>query len=71
MTNVKIENLGAPNQLNSLKRVEQTLNVGHTKVCEEIRGGNLEARKIGRRTVVTNEALERYIASLPIVGARQ
>ncbi|MGO9429458.1 helix-turn-helix domain-containing protein [Rhodoblastus sp.] len=47
--------------------VMQELNCGRTKVYAEIRAGALEARKIGRRTIITNEALKRYVASLPTI----
>jgi hypothetical protein len=41
--------------------------VGTTKVKEAIRFGALEARKAGRRTIVTDEAITAWIAGLPMV----
>lgn len=57
--------------LHSISDAKRELNLGHTKIFAEIRAGKLEARKIGRRTVITDQALRRYVESLPIVGAAQ
>ena len=42
--------------------------VGRTKIYEEIGTGRLEARKLGRRTIVTAEAERRWLDSLPILN---
>lgn len=39
--------------------------VGHDALYDAIRAGTLEARKLGRRTIITREALEKFIATLP------
>jgi len=39
--------------------------VGHDSIYDAIRAGTLDARKLGRRTIITREALERFIAALP------
>jgi excisionase family DNA binding protein len=39
--------------------------IGRDAIYEGIRAGTLEARKLGRRTIITREALERFIAALP------
>jgi len=39
--------------------------VGHDSIYDGIRSGALEARKLGRRTIITRDALERFIAALP------
>jgi len=39
--------------------------LGRDKIYAAIRDGNLEARKAGRRTLVTADALRRYLDSLP------
>ena len=39
--------------------------VGHDSIYDGIRSGALEARKLGRRTIITRDALERFIATLP------
>ena len=50
-------------KLFSVKDTEETLNLGHTKVCELIADGDIESIKIGRRRLVTPEAIDRFIAS--------
>ncbi len=50
-------------KLLSVKDTEETLNLGHTKVCELIADGDIESIKIGRRRLVTPEAIDRFIAS--------
>jgi hypothetical protein len=39
---------------------------GRTSLYEEIKAGNLKARKIGRRTIILDEDLRHWLASLPI-----
>jgi excisionase family DNA binding protein len=39
--------------------------VGRDQVYAAIRDGRLEARKWGRRTIITNEALRRFLDALP------
>jgi hypothetical protein len=41
------------------------VNVGTTKLRDEIRAKRLRARKIGRRTVITADDLENWAARLP------
>jgi hypothetical protein len=41
---------------------------GRSRLYEEIRSGNLAARKIGRRTFILRSDLERFLASLPLVA---
>jgi hypothetical protein len=43
----------------------RTVGVGRTVAFAEIRAGRLHARKCGRRTLITVEAAERWLASLP------
>ncbi|MCB4771050.1 helix-turn-helix domain-containing protein [Ancylobacter sp. Lp-2] len=45
------------------------LSVGRSTVFEEIRAGRLEARKIGRRTLITRAAIEAWLAALPVRSA--
>jgi hypothetical protein len=49
----------------SIAGAAQLADLGITKIKEAIRLGALEARKAGRRTIVTDEALTAWIASLP------
>jgi len=46
----------------SVREVGRETTFGKTKIYELIAGGKLEARKIGRRTIITGESLERLIA---------
>lgn len=39
--------------------------VGRDQVYAAIRDGRLEARKWGRRTVITYDALQQFLANLP------
>jgi hypothetical protein len=41
-------------------------NCGRTLLYAEIKAGNLTARKIGRRTIILDEDLRRWLASLPM-----
>ena len=40
-------------------------NIGRDGIYEAIREGRLEARKWGRRTLITDEALQRFLNALP------
>jgi hypothetical protein len=51
----------------SIAETAQLAGLGVTKVKEAIRLGALEARKAGRRTIVTEDAITTWIASLPKV----
>lgn len=41
--------------------------VGRDQIYAAIRGGRLEARKWGRRTIITQEAFDRFLKELPIL----
>lgn len=43
--------------------------VGRDLLYEAIKSGRLVARKLGRRTIIPADALEKFIAHLPLVGA--
>ncbi|ADJ23543.1 DNA binding domain protein, excisionase family [Hyphomicrobium denitrificans ATCC 51888] len=43
--------------------------VGRDLIYEAIKSGRLVARKLGRRTIIPADALEKFIAHLPLVGA--
>ncbi len=44
---------------------------GRTTIYAVIKSGALKARKIGRRTIILDEDLHNWLASLPIVGVAQ
>ncbi len=51
-------------KLLSLKETEAALNLGHTKVCELIADGDIESIKVGRRQLITPEAIDRFIGRM-------
>jgi excisionase family DNA binding protein len=44
---------------------------GRTKVYEEIKAGRLRARKVGTRTIITEDDAEDWLRSLPVIEAVQ
>ena len=40
--------------------------VGRTSIYEAIRAGELKARKLGRRTIILDDDLRQWLASLPL-----
>ena len=55
---------------NRLLTIEQVMRdylpLGRTKLYEEIRSGRIPVVKIGRRTFISEQALEAYIDGLPV-----
>jgi hypothetical protein len=47
------------------KKAQIILNMGHTKLYNELGKGNLDAVKDGNRTLITTESILRYQASRP------
>jgi hypothetical protein len=45
--------------------------VGRTMVYAQIKMGQLRARKIGKRTIITHDDAEDWLRNLPRVGVRQ
>jgi excisionase family DNA binding protein len=54
--------------LYSPAETEAILGISHATVYRLIRVGRLDAKKIGSKTVITAESIERLIAELPRVG---
>jgi len=54
--------------LYSPAETEAILGISHATVYRLIRVGRLDAKKIGSKTVITAESIERLIAELPKVG---
>ena len=44
--------------------------VGRSKIFEEIREGRLPARKAGRRTIILQEDVQKWVTSLPMISPR-
>jgi excisionase family DNA binding protein len=42
-------------------------NVGRVTLYEEINAGRLRARKVGRRTIILDDDLRAWLASLPVL----
>ena len=51
--------------LNSITDTKRQIGLGHTKVYELIGQGVLDARKAGKKTLITGESIRAYIAGLP------
>lgn len=49
----------------SVEDAAKSIGISRNKIFREIREGRLTARKIGRRTIVTDEDLRAYLSSLP------
>ena len=52
----------------SIDEAAMRAGVGRDKLYAAVKGGQLEARKAGRRTLVTADALRRYLDSLPVLS---
>jgi excisionase family DNA binding protein len=52
----------------SINEVCAATSLGRDAVYRAISGGQLVARKLGKRTVVTSRDLERFLHSLPKAG---
>jgi excisionase family DNA binding protein len=52
----------------SINEVCASTNLGRDAVYRAIGSGQLVARKLGKRTVVTSRDLERFLESLPQAG---
>lgn len=49
----------------SITELAKDVNIGRTRIYEEIREGRLRARKCGKRTIVTREDRDAWLAGLP------
>jgi excisionase family DNA binding protein len=49
----------------SVEEAAKAVGVGRTLLFEEIRKGHITARKVGRRTIITADALDTWLKSLP------
>jgi excisionase family DNA binding protein len=56
--------------LYSPKETQRILNVSHATCYRLISAGKLDARKLGRKTLITVESIGRLISELPPLQAR-
>ncbi len=54
--------------VHSPRETEAILGISHATVYRLIAAGKLDARKLGGKTVITDESIRQLIASLPKVG---
>jgi excisionase family DNA binding protein len=54
----------------SPKQTQTLLNISHATCYRLIANGKLDARKIGTKTVISAESIERLIADLPKAAVR-
>lgn len=52
-------------KLYPIPEAAERLGIGQRQVWEELRAGRLKAKKIGRRTLVSDKEIGRYIRTLP------
>jgi hypothetical protein len=45
----------------------QRYGLGRTKTYEELKSGRLRGRKIGKRTIITEDDAEEWLLSLPAI----
>lgn len=60
-----------PRALYSPKETETILNVSHATCYRLIAAGKLDARKLGGKTLITAESIERLVTELPKVGRQE
>ncbi len=49
----------------TIDQIVELVPIGRTSIFAEIKSGRLEARKIGKRTIITAQALRTYLENLP------
>lgn len=55
----------------STRTTKLKLDCGHTKLYQLIADGKLKAVKLGGSTMITQESIDRLLASLPVVEIRK
>lgn len=50
--------------LNTIPQTKQKLGIGVTKIYELINQGKIKSKKIGRRTFISDEAIQEFIENL-------
>lgn len=49
----------------SVSEIKQELSIGHTKLYELIKSGQLKSHKVGGRTIFKAESVQEFLNSLP------
>jgi excisionase family DNA binding protein len=55
----------------SIAQFCERYNTGRTKAYEEIKSGRLRARKVGKRTIITEDDAEHWLEELPVIEVAQ
>ena len=58
----------APRLAYSVETFATAHEIGRSSAYEEIKSGRLKARKVNRRTIITDEDAAEWRASLPLAG---
>lgn len=54
----------------TIREFSDSYGPGRTKAYEEIKSGRLRGRKIGKRTIITEDDAEDWLRNLPVMGVR-
>jgi excisionase family DNA binding protein len=54
----------------TIEETEEVTGLGRTSIYKEISSGKLDARKAGRRTLITAASVQAFLASLPQAAIR-
>ncbi len=54
----------------SPKETEEILGISHATCYRLIKSGELDARKLGSKTIISGESIERLVAELPPAAVR-
>ena len=57
----------APQRAMSIAEFCERYGPGRTKTYEELKSGRLRARKIGKRTIITEDDAEDWLLRLPVI----
>lgn len=55
----------------TIEQAQEATGLGRTSIYKEISNGKLDARKAGRRTLITAASVQAYVASLPTASIRR
>jgi hypothetical protein len=60
---------GGPSFAFSVEEFATAYHIGRSSVFEEIKSGRLKARKVGNRTIITNQDADDWRQNLPLAVA--